>query len=627
MADSETPVIAQETAPAVPPPAWLTRLARRPFAVLGLLGLLLWLPGVLNLPALDRDESRFAQSSRQMVESGDVVDIRFGHVPRYKKPVGIYWLQAASTKIATLFPQTHDDRIWTYRLPSLAGAIAASWLTVWCALAVAGAEAALLAGLLMLGTVLLTAEASIATTDAVLLACVLGVQGVLLRLYRAARDAVFAAPSNRTLMWGFAALGFGILVKGPVVLAVAAATLAGLVGWDWWAARRKTSTPPAGPETASKTAPNKTAPKTAPEPAAESAPEPTPESAPESVPPVWAWLVVLKSWRGLLLVLLLIAPWLVAITIQSRGAFFEQSLGDDFAAKMAGGQESHGGWPGYYLLLSAAAFWPTILFVLPGIATAVSRRAEPAIRFLLVWAASWWLVVELVPTKLPHYVIDAYPALAILAALFVLDPRPVKFLAPARWIAIVQFVIGAGLLTAAVILAPRYFGGDAGWPVLAAAGIGACLAIAALVLAILRKSLPAVLLGFVSLLVFAPTLTAYVGPRLDQLWITEKLKPMVEAASRPGDAPPAIAGYQEPSLVFALGKDVVLSSGKGAAEASARAGSLALVEDEALGDFLARLAELQADAKPVGEVTGLNYSRGRRMHVTLYRVAQIRDLN
>jgi 4-amino-4-deoxy-L-arabinose transferase-like glycosyltransferase len=530
-----------------------------------------------------------------MVDSGDLVDIRFGQVPRYKKPVGIYWLQAASTRIAELFPNVHDDRIWTYRLPSLLGAIAASWLTVWCALAVAGAEAGLLAGLLMLGTVLLTAEATIATTDAVLLACVLGVQGVLLRLYRAARDGDFAGPRNRTVMWGFAALGFGILVKGPVVLAVAAATLIGLVAWDWWDARRNRK--PDAP-----------------------ADEPTPE-------PAWAWLVVLKSWRGLLLVLLLIAPWLIAITIQSRGAFFEQSLGNDFAAKMAGGQESHGGWPGYYLLLSAVAFWPTILFVLPGIVYAVSRRAEPAIRFLLVWAASWWLVVELVPTKLPHYVIDAYPALAILAALFVLDPRPVKFLAPARWIAIAQFVIGAGLFTAAIILAPNYFGGGAGWQVLTAAGVGAALAIAALVLAILRKPLPAVLLGLVSLLVFAPALTAYVGPRLDQIWITERLKPMVEAASRPGDAPPAVAGYQEPSLVFALGKDVVLADGKGAAEASARAGSLALVEDEALGDFLARLAELQADAKPVGEVTGLNYSRGRKMHVTLYRVAQLRELN
>src|ERR1044071_3386836 len=124
MTDSQSPVKAQETAPATaaaetppaPPPAWLTRLARRPFMLLALLGLLLWLPGILSLPALDRDESRFAQSSRQMVESGDVVDIRFGHVPRYKKPVGIYWLQGASTKLAGLVPsnQGRDARIWTY---------------------------------------------------------------------------------------------------------------------------------------------------------------------------------------------------------------------------------------------------------------------------------------------------------------------------------------------------------------------------------------------------------------------------------------------------------------------------------------------------------------------------------
>ncbi len=593
MADSETPEIAQETAPAAAPaaPAWLAGLAKRPFAVLAVLGLLLWLPGVLSLPALDRDESRFAQSSRQMVESGDVVDIRFGHVPRYKKPIGIYWLQAAATKLAGPGNQGRDDRIWTYRLPSLLGGVAASWLTVWCALAVAGTEAAFLAGLLMLGTVLLTAEASIATTDAVLLACVLAVQGVLLRLYRAAREAEFPAPSHRIVMWGWAALGFGILVKGPVVLAVAAVTLTGLVGWDWWDGRRN-----------------------------------RPADAPPG-DPAWAWLSVLKSWRGLLLVLLLILPWLIAITIQSRGAFFEESLGNDFAAKMAGGQESHGGWPGYYLLLSAASFWPAILFVLPGVALAVARRAEPTIRFLLVWAGTWWLVVELIPTKLPHYVIHAYPPLAILAALFVLNPKPARFLAPARWIAFVQFVIGACLLTAALLVAPHYFGGREDWPELAAAGLGAGLALAALVLAILRKSLLAVLLGFAALLVFTPALTAYVGPGLNQLWISERLKTMVERLSRPGDAPPALAGYEEPSLVFALGKDVVLADGKGAAEASAHAGGLALVEDEAQGDFLARLAELQADAKPVGEISGMNYSRGRKVHVTVYRVAQLRELN
>ena len=109
MADSKAPEKPEETAPAAAPvvavepaplpPRWVRLLARRPYVLLALLGLLLWLPGVLSLPALDRDESRFAQSSRQMVESGNWVDIRLGQVPRYKKPVGIYWLQAGATEL------------------------------------------------------------------------------------------------------------------------------------------------------------------------------------------------------------------------------------------------------------------------------------------------------------------------------------------------------------------------------------------------------------------------------------------------------------------------------------------------------------------------------------------------
>ena len=584
MAESKAAEKPKETATAAvaPPepelapraPRWLTRASRRPFAILSLLGLLLWVPGMLSLPALDRDESRFAQSSRQMVESGNWVDIRFGQVPRYKKPVGIYWLQAGATEIAGLVTGS-DSQIWTYRIPSLLGGIAAAWLTVWCALAVAGAEAALLAGLMILASVLLTAEATIATTDAVLLASVLGMQGVLLRLYRAARDDAATEPSGRLVMWGWAAAAAGILVKFPVVPGVGVATMAGLAAWD-----RK-----------------------------------------------WDWYSRLRPLRGLVLTFLLVSPWLIAIAIQSQGAFFQQSLGNDFATKLAGGQESHGAPPGYYLLLSAATFWPSILFVLPGVAQGFARRAEPGIRFLLVWAAGWWLIVEAVPTKLPHYVLPAYPPLAILAAIFVLDPRPVRWRDPARWIAVGQFVIGAALFTSAILLGPHYFGAGADWPVLATAGAGAALALAALIVVILRKQLIAFLLAFAAMFVFVPALTALVAPGLEQLWISERLKAIVTAATKPGDPSPAIAGYQEPSLVFALGADVVLASGAGAADAGARSGGLALVEDSEKGAFLARLAELQADAAPVGDLSGFNYSRGRRQHVTVYRVAQLRPLN
>jgi 4-amino-4-deoxy-L-arabinose transferase-like glycosyltransferase len=556
------------------PPRWVRVASRRPFVLLALLGLLLWLPGVLSLPALDRDESRFAQSSRQMVESGNWVDIRFGQVPRYKKPVGIYWLQAGATALTGLVTG-HDDRIWSYRLPSLLGGIAAAWLTVWCALAVTEAEAAFLAGLLMLGSVLLTAESTIATTDAVLLACALGMQGVLLRLYRAARDETAPVPCGRMILWGWAAAAFGILVKFPVVPGIAIATMIGLIAWD-----RKAD-----------------------------------------------WLRGVRLVCGLVLTFLLVSPWLIAIAIQSQGAFFQQSLGNDFASKIAGGQESHGGWPGYYLLLSGLSFWPAILFVAPGVALGFARRAEPGVRFLLVWAASWWLIVELVPTKLPHYVIESYPPLAILAAMFVVDPRPVKWLAVARWIGIVQFLIGAALFTAAIIVAPIYFGSGAGWPVLAAAGVGAVLALTALILAILRRQLAALMLALAAVFVFVPGLTALVGPGLGQLWMSERLKTIVAGAGRPGDPSPAIAGYQEPSLVFALGADVVLAGGAGAAEAGAHNGGLALVEDSERGDFLARLAELQADATAVGDISGFNYSRGRKQHVTVYRVAQLHEAN
>jgi 4-amino-4-deoxy-L-arabinose transferase-like glycosyltransferase len=576
MSDSQAPETPAQTAPAVlapaPPPRILVVLARRPYAILALLGLLLWLPGILSLPPLDRDESRFAQSSRQMLESGNLVDIRFGHVPRYKKPIGIYWLQSASTAVLGM---GSDSRIWTYRVPSLLGGIAAAWLTVWCALALAGAEVALVAGLLMMGSVLLTAEATIATTDAVLLACVLGVQGVLLRVYRAAREPEAPQPSSWLVWLGWVACAAGILVKFPVVPGVAAVTVIGLVAWDR----------------------------------------------------DWRWLARLKPARGFLLTLLLVMPWLVAITIQSRGAFLEQSLGNDFAAKIAGGQESHGMWPGYYLLLSAATFWPAILFIAPGIVMGIARRSEPAIRFLLVWAGAWWALVEAVPTKLPHYVLSAYPALAILGALFVLMPpegvRAIWFIL-ARWVAAIQFAVGACLLAAGPVLLPRWFGTGDVWWLMALAGVGICLALAALVFSLRRVQGWAAMLSSLAMLVLVPTLTAATAPRLSQIWVSRNLKPMVDANTQPGDPPPALAGYEEPSLVFALGTDVVLTDGAGAADAGAKAGGLALVEDQEKGAFLARLAELQADATQVGDLNGFNYSRGRTVHITLYRVARLR---
>ena len=72
----------------------------RAVAVLVVAALLAFLPGFFQIPPMDRDEARFAQATKQMLETGEYVDIRFQDEVRYKKPVGIYWLQAAVVKTA-----------------------------------------------------------------------------------------------------------------------------------------------------------------------------------------------------------------------------------------------------------------------------------------------------------------------------------------------------------------------------------------------------------------------------------------------------------------------------------------------------------------------------------------------
>src|SRR5690348_11992140 len=98
----------------------------RPYAVLCLLCLILYAPGLAAIPPLDRDEARFAQATRQMLETGDFVRIRFQDEARNKKPIGIYWLQAAAV---AAFSSPESTAIWPYRLPSALAATAAVLLT------------------------------------------------------------------------------------------------------------------------------------------------------------------------------------------------------------------------------------------------------------------------------------------------------------------------------------------------------------------------------------------------------------------------------------------------------------------------------------------------------------------
>jgi 4-amino-4-deoxy-L-arabinose transferase-like glycosyltransferase len=505
-----------------------------------------------------------------MIETGDFVDIRFSTGTRYNKPVGIYWLQSAATKV--LGSGAHD-RIWTYRVPSLIGGYLAVLLVFWCASAFASAEIALAAAALLGASVLLTAETQIATTDAVLLAATLGAQAVLFRLYLSARDASRPSVSHGVVIAGWFAFGAGVLVKGPVILGVIGLTALAISLWDR----------------------------------------------------DWRWLKTTRPWQGVLIVALVVLPWLIAIGFASHGMFFRQSLGHDFGDKLIGGQESHGAPPGYYLVTATLTLWPAILFVLPSLRAAWFERASPALRFLLVWAATWWLAIELVPTKLPQYALLAYPAIILIAAHWALNAQSYGGGRILKSIAGIQYAIGLIAFVAAIVFLPVRFGSGLWWPGLVLAAVGCAAGIFALISYARSERREAMVAAIAATLVLVPTLTAGVGPKLSQIWVSQRVEALVAKDERPGDPPPIVAGYVEASLIFGLGTDTRITTGAIAARIASGQGGLALVEDRERNAFLTGLAARDTQAFPVDALQGYDYTHGRNVHITIYRVAAALD--
>src|SRR5687767_5663535 len=188
-----------------------------------LVALLAGLPVLMLLPPLDRDESRYAQATSQMLETGDYIDIRFQDDPRWKKPVGIYWMQAVAVAVTS---DVENRDIAPYRLPSLLGAILAAVAVAWAGTAMFGRRAGFLAGAIMGASFLLSTEAGIAKTDAMLCGAVTLAMAGLARIYLAARAG--EAPRRPWKLAFWFGLGLSILIKGPIGLIVIAPAMLAL---------------------------------------------------------------------------------------------------------------------------------------------------------------------------------------------------------------------------------------------------------------------------------------------------------------------------------------------------------------------------------------------------------------
>lgn len=535
---------------------------RRQRLALLALGVLLWLPGLKALPPTDRDESRFAQSSRQMLESGNYVDVRLQDRPRYNKPAGIYWLQAMSAALAGARARAE---IWPYRLPSFFAALLSVQLLYGIGRRLLDARVAFLGAALFASCLLLGVEARIATTDAVLLLTVLLAQAALARIDTERRAGAVSGWSAPVLLW--AALAAGILVKGPAVLLPAVATVGGLLVLEGGRAD---------------------------------------------------WTRRLRPLPGLLLLGVLVVPWFALLDPEARAAFVDHAFGRGFLSGLLAVQDTHGAPPGAHLLVSWAVFWPASLAAALAIPWVRDHWREPGVRFLLCWLVPAWVLLEFAATKQPQYMLPLYPAVALLAAAPLRDGvRPRRGLRSAA-LAVWTFV-GLGLAVAVASL-PWDLGRRAG---MAAALTGAAV-VAAMGFLILFRRREGVA-GMAPALIAASFLLQagafqWVLPRVDALWPSRTVARAVRAARGCPDARLVSAGYREPSLVFQLGRQTRFVTGEEAAQellANPQCG-LALVTAAQRDEFLAVF--LSADASPVlrAEINAVDTAKAERLELGLY---------
>ncbi len=541
------------------------------------LALIAGIAGVFTMPVIDRDEARFAQATAQMLESGNYVEIRFLDTARNKKPAGIHWLQAAS--VAAVSSEAARE-IWAYRLPSVLGAMLAAAFTALAGARLYSSGAGLAAGGLLGVSVLLGVEAGIAKTDAMLTAAVALAFFAFTALRQSAEIADPAKRRNAARLWAviwWAALGAGALVKGPV-----APFCAGLAVIALCALERRID-----------------------------------------------WARPLAFWPGPLVAALFVLPWLIAVQVATDGGFLAGALSGDLGPKLVSGDEGHGAPPGYHLLLLPLLFFPGIALLPAGVRAAVkdwrassqpvARSAGVAAKIIACFVVPTWIAFEILPTKLPHYVLPTYPALAVLAGLGFERLRETARL----W-----SVVGAALLLVSAFIyavAMRYVAVSFGGPQAMAYILGGVLLFivaAALVMMWRRRATASLAILAAAGLVWHGAARGVVAPGAQDLFLSAPAADAVAALQPGGALAPVISSYTEPSFAFLTGGDLALASPEailaGAPDPSAAA--IYVIDNarwyegaDARAEADRRTAVFQSllsAACAFETVEGINYSRG-----------------
>jgi 4-amino-4-deoxy-L-arabinose transferase-like glycosyltransferase len=402
---------------------------RRPLLIVLAAGIVTLALGTAPGPLWDEDEPRFAAIARAMVETGDWIVPTFNGELAVDKPVLMHWCMAASMSLFGI-------NEFAARLPSLLAALATALAVLRFGSRFFDPTLGVVAALAWLGSLLVGIEAHAATPDAILVALTAwatvlaaeGIAGAGLGIARAATVGLL--------------LGLAVVCKGPIGFV---GPLAVLVPWAWWVAVDRRL--------------------------GEMAPGPwLRRTAAAAVPGA---IDVIQSLRPVVLTAAAVAaaaPWYALVWQRTNGAWIEGFFFVHNVGRFMAPMEKHGGGAWYHPVTMLVCFYPWSCFLPLAIVLAAWRtwkRSLPdgtgqALALALIWFGVWVGGFSAAATKLPNYVLPAYPAAAVLVAWLGVDaarraaatgrwPHP-------RWMAtgLAALAFG-GLATAAtLVVAARY---------------------------------------------------------------------------------------------------------------------------------------------------------------------------
>ena len=294
----------------------------------------------------------------------------------------------------------------------------------------------------------------------------------------------------------------------------------------------------------------------------------------------------MRPLSAAIVVIAIAAPWTILVQWKTDGNFLREFIGVHHFGRFGSAMDNHSGPIYYYILACAIGMYPWSAFAIP---TALSWKAQfkdphysQAMRFVTCWVAVYLVIFSIASTKLPNYVLPAYPALAIIVgryfASWTRDVSSVNI----RWLhAGWCLLVGVGvvILCAFPVMGLVQYQGQTAMdrlqvePIvqqrliwLGVAGLPLVLfGIAGRVLLGFQKQRMAAGAFSLAAIAMIATLCQFVAPELDRLQSSQSLAEDLTHGVVGRDTQITILGHFRPTMVFYLGRGVEFCESKGVA--------------------------------------------------------------